>query len=594
MIEPAEQIKKEIVLHGIPASPGIAVGTAYLFTKDVPRVEERLLEDENCEDEINRMITAMEKSAKELNKILAFARQKVGDAKAKIFEAQIMVLEDPVLLKSLRSRITGERKNAEFIVSDEVGKYAKLMLAAHDEYMHERAHDIEDLRNRIIRNLQQEKLISKLDGSPVIVAHSLTPADTMILSRNKVLGYATDLGGITSHAALFSRSLKIPAVVGLGDVTREVALGDQIIIDGYNGVIIVHPTTQRLAEYETKRQRFVQFEAQLTQLKDLPAVTTDGRTIDLSANIELPEEMEYVVLQGSQGVGLYRTESMLMGRDDFPSEEEQYLQYKKVAERLYPHRVIMRTFDIGGDKIAPETAEEANPFLGWRGIRICLDRPELFLQQLRALLRASTRKNLAIMFPMISTISEVHLAKKYVEQAKGELRAKKIKFDNKLQIGVMIEVPSAALSAGPIAALVDFLSIGSNDLTQYLLAVDRGNSLVSGLYQEFDPSVLITLKHVINSGHKHGKWVGICGGLAGNPVATALLIGLGMDELSVVPAVLPEIKKIIRSLSYADMQMIARKALAMSTTKEVESCLRKFLQAGCPDIPLENHQNTDS
>jgi phosphotransferase system enzyme I (PtsI) len=589
MMEHVEKIKKEVVLHGIPASPGIAVGTAYLFAKQTPRVEERMLDGESCEEEIDRMTMAIRKSAKELNKILTFARQKVGDAKAKIFEAQIMVLEDPVLLQSLRTRINNERKNAEFIVSDEVGKYAKLMLAAHDEYMHERAHDIEDVRNRIIRNLQQEKLISKLDGSPIIVAHSLTPADTMILSRNKVLGYATDLGGITSHAALFSRSLKIPAVVGLGDVTRGVGLGDQIIIDGYSGVIIVHPTTQRLRDYEVKRQHFMQFEEQLTQLKDLPAETKDGHAIELSANIELAQELEYVVLQGSQGVGLYRTESLLMGRDDFPSEEEQYLEYKKVAERLYPHRVIMRTFDIGGDKIAPETAEEANPFLGWRGIRICLDRPDLFMQQLRALLRASTRKNLAIMFPMISTISEVREAKKYVEQAKAELRAKKVKFDNKLKIGVMIEVPSAALSAGPIASLVDFLSVGSNDLTQYLLAVDRGNSLVSNLYHEFDPAVLITLKHVINSGHKHGKWVGICGGLAGNPLATALLIGLGMDELSVVPAVLPEIKKIIRSLNYTDMQMIARKALSMSTTEEVESYLRKFLKEGCPDIPLENH-----
>jgi phosphotransferase system enzyme I (PtsI) len=366
-------------------------------------------------------------------------------------------------------------------------------------------------------------------------------------------------------------------------------MGDQIIIDGYSGAIIVHPTTQRLGEYETRRQHFIQFEAKLTQLKDLPAETKDGHAVELSANIELPEELEYVVLQGSQGVGLYRTESLLMGRDDFPSEEEQYLQYKKVAERLYPHRVIMRTFDIGGDKIAPETAEEANPFLGWRGIRICFDRPDLFMQQLRALLRASTRKNLAIMFPMISTIGEVREAKKYVEKAKAELRAKKIKFDNKVNIGVMIEVPSAALSAGPIASLVDFLSIGSNDLTQYLLAVDRGNSLVSNLYQEFDPAVLITLKHVINSGHKHGRWVGICGELAGNPVATALLIGLGMDELSVVPAVLPEIKKIIRSLNYADMQLIARKVLGMSAHEEVESCLRKFLKEECPDIPLENH-----
>ncbi len=582
-------VKKEKLLRGVPASPGIAVGNAYLYTKEIPSVQERLLEDGTYEQEIDRMSAAIQKSEKELGKILAFARQKVGDAKAKIFEAQIMVLQDNVLIESLKKRIQKEKKNAEFIVSDEISKYAKLMLSAHDEYMHERAHDMEDLRNRIIRNMYQEKLISKLEGSSIIVAHSLTPADTMILSRNKVLGYATDLGGVTSHAALFSRSLKIPAVVGLGDVSREVETGDQLIIDGYSGVIVVHPTEERLKDYEAKRQHFVLFEEQLAQLKDLPAETKDGHAIELSANIELPEELEYVVLQGSRGVGLYRTESLLIGQDDFPTEEEQYLEYKKVADRIYPHRVIMRTFDIGGDKIAPEMAEEANPFLGWRGIRICLDRPDLFMQQLRALLRASARKNLAIMFPMISTIGEVHKAKEFVEQAKAELCAKEIAFDANVQIGVMIEVPSAALSAGPIAALVDFLSIGSNDLTQYLLAVDRGNSLVADLYQPFDPAVLITLKHVINSGHKHGKWVGICGEFAGNPVATALLIGLGIDELSVVPAVLPEIKKIIRSLNYSDMQIITRKALNLSTGDEVDSCLRKFLISECPDIPVENN-----
>ncbi|HEV8537286.1 MAG TPA: phosphoenolpyruvate--protein phosphotransferase [Bacteroidota bacterium] len=582
------RIKTEVILHGNPASPGIAIGTAYLYLKEIPRVEERILTD-GFNEEIERVRRAIEKSSKELNKILAFARQKVGDAKAKIFEAQIMVLEDQVLIESLQKRIVNEKRNGEFVVSDEIGKYAKLMLAANDEYMHERAHDMEDLKNRIIRNMQQEKLISKLEGIHIVVAHTLTPADTMILSRNKVLGYVADLGGVTSHAALFARSLKIPAVVGLGDISRVVETGDHLILDGYGGTIVVHPTKERLQEFERKRQHFVQFEAQLTVLKDLPAETKDGRTIELSANIELPEELEYVVLQGSQGVGLYRTESLLIGRDDFPSEEEQYLEYKKVTDRIYPHRVIMRTYDIGGDKIAPETAEEANPFLGWRGIRICLDRPEFFMQQLRALLRASTRKNLAIMFPMISTLSEVHKALEYVELAKTELRGQNVKFDEGVQIGVMIEVPSAALNAGAIAALVDFLSIGSNDLTQYLLAVDRGNSLVTSLYQEFDPSVLITLKHVINSGHKHGKWVGICGELAGNPAATALLVGLGIDELSVVAGILPEIKKIIRSLRYTDMQTIARKALGMATGEEVETCLVGFLRNACPDIPLENN-----
>jgi len=581
--------KKELVLRGVPASPGIAMGQAYVFLKEVQRIEERSIAEKDVAEEIARVEAAIEKSAKELTKILSFARLKVGDAKAKIFEAQVMVLEDPVLIGTLKDRIRSERKNGEYIVSNEISKYARLMLAAHDEYMHERAHDIDDLKNRIVRNLAQEKAISRLEGTPVVVAHSLTPADTMILSRNHVLGYATDLGGITSHAALFSRSLKIPAIVGLGDASRAIEHGDPVILDGYAGTLVVHPTPERTKEYEAKRLRFEAFERQLTSLKDLPAETKDGHAVELSANIELPEELEFVVVQGSQGVGLFRTESLLIERDDFPSEDEQFKEYKKVADRIYPNRVIMRTFDIGGDKIAPETAEEANPFLGWRGVRICLDKPDLFLNQLRALLRASARKNLAIMFPMVSSIDEVMAAKEYVKKAKADLKARKIRFDDKLQIGVMIEVPSAALTASQIAAEVDFLSVGSNDLTQYLLAVDRGNSLVSALYQPFDPSVLITLKHVINAGHKNGKWVGICGELAGNPLATALLIGLGMDELSVVPAVLPEIKKIIRSLRYTDMVALARQALGMPTARKVRECLTTFLTKSCPDIPIDNH-----
>lgn len=587
-MEATQRAKKEIVLRGVPASPGIAMGTAFLYVKEMPHVEERALASDQVALEIDRFQRATEKSSKELHKILAFARQKVGNAKARIFEAQTMVLEDVVLLDAITNRIRGELKNAEFIVSDEIGKYSRLMLAAHDEYMHERAHDMEDLRQRIVRNLAQEKLISKLEGSPIVIAHNLTPADTMILSRNHVLGYATDLGGVTSHAALFSRSLKIPAIVGLGDVTRELESGDQVIIDGYSGTLVIHPTAERVRECEAKREHFLAFEAKLTELRDLPATTTDGHSVELSANIELPEELEYVVGQGSEGVGLYRTESLLIGRDDFPSEEEQYLEYKRVADRLYPQRVIMRTFDIGGDKLAAEMAEEQNPFLGWRGIRVCLDRPELFMNQLRAMLRASTRKNLAVMFPMVTTLKEVRLAKEFLERAKTELRSKKIKFDEKLSVGVMIEVPAAALNASRIAAEVDFLSIGSNDLVQYLLAVDRGNSLVADLYEEFNPAVLLTLKHVIGAGHKQHIWVGICGGMAGNPIAAPLLIGLGMDELSVVPAVLPEIKKIIRSLSHAEMQQVARTALTFGSGDEVEAYLRSYFKKHLPDIPIED------
>jgi len=581
--------KKEVVLTGIAASPGIVCGTAFEYVKPEPVVEERELADaEAVETDLDRFDRALGKSSRELKKILTFARQKVGDAKARILEAQIMVLDDPFLQNTIRKRIREERKNVEFVVHDEIGRYAKLMMAARDEYMHERAHDMEDLKNRIVRNLHLESMTSKFDGSHIIVAHNLTTADTMILSRNEVLGYATDMGGVTSHAALFSRSLKIPAVVALGDVTRAIHSGDIIILDGYSGRVVVNPGPASMRAYEERRRKMAEFEEKLAGFKDLPATTTDGHTVELSANIELSDELHYVVMQGSQGVGLYRTESLLIGAEDIPTEEVQLSEYRRICDTIYPGRVIMRTFDIGGDKLAPEMAEEDNPFLGWRGIRISLDRPEMFMDQLRAMLRASTKKNMAIMFPMVTTLNELRLAKKFVEQAKSDLRALKIKFDENIPVGVMIEVPAAAMNASELAAEADFLSIGSNDLVQYMLAVDRGNSLVASLYDEFDPAVLTTLKHVVNAGHKRKIWVGICGGMAGNPIAAPLLIGLGMDELSVVPAVLPKIKKIIRSVSYVALQALAREALSKRSGLEVKQLLRDFVAREIPDIPLED------
>ena len=590
-IDQENSLTKETVIKGIAAAPGIAIGHAYVFKKEAPVVEAWTIGSDGVGQELERLDRAIARSERELNKILAFAQQKIGDAKAKIFEAQIMVLQDHVLLNSITGRIRTEKKNAEYIVNDEIEKYARLMFAAHDDYMHERAHDVEDLKNRIIRNLLEEKLYSRLDESAVIVAHNLTPADTMILSRNNVLGYATDMGGVTSHAALLSRALKIPAAVGFGEASRTVLTGDLVVLDGYGGTMIVHPTRETIAEAEQKRERFLQFESRLVGLKNLPATTTDGHTVELSANIEFQEEIEYVVVQGSQGIGLYRSESLLLNRDDFPSEEEQYREYKKIAGHMYPQRVIMRTFDVGGDKIAPEMAEEANPFLGWRGIRMMLDRPDLLMDQLRAMLRASTRKNLAIMFPMVTMIEEVRKVKEYVQRAKTELHEKKVKFDAKIQIGVMIEVPVAALAAELIAGEVDFLSIGSNDLTQYLLAVDRGNGLVSELFQELHPVVLDIVKRIIDGGHKQKKWVGICGEMASRPLAVPLLLGLGIDELSVTPSMLPEIKKIIRSVSYGETQKLAQQALSSTSAHEVESAARSFMKSTCPDIPLDDENN---
>ncbi|RPH36754.1 phosphoenolpyruvate--protein phosphotransferase, partial [bacterium] len=484
-------------------------------------------------------------------------------------------------------RIRKELKNAEWIVFDEIGKYKKLMLAASDEYMHERAHDVDDVTNRIIRNIQDQKLYSKLEGEAIVVSETLTPADTVIFSRNMILGYATDLGGVTSHAAIISRALKIPAVVGLRHATKQIHTTETIAIDGYAGAIILNPTNETIEALRAKALRFRRFEEELVGLAELRAETPDHREIELSANIEFPEEVEFARLQGSEGVGLYRTESLLLGRETYPTELEQFEVYNKVAEGMYPHPVIFRTFDIGGDKLAPDSYHEDNPFLGWRGIRVMLDRPELFLDQIRAILRASSRRNVRVMFPMVSKMKEVRAAKEILARAKQDLAARGVPFDPKIKIGVMIEVPSAAILAEEIAQEVDFLSIGTNDLIQYLLAVDRDNSSVAALFQQFNPAVLRTIRMIVESGHKRHVWVGMCGEMAGDPVATVLLIGLGLDELSVNPAILPEIKKIIRSVKYRDARRIAVKILSYSTEEEIKEFLSSTIKNKVPQIPIE-------
>ncbi|MCK5571116.1 MAG: phosphoenolpyruvate--protein phosphotransferase [Bacteroidetes bacterium] len=498
-----------------------------------------------------------------------------------------MILGDQILMETIEKRIADEKTNAEFLVSDEITKYKRMMLAAHDEYMHERAHDLDDVMNRIIRNIQDQKLHSRLEGESIIVSETLTPADTVIFSRNQVLGYATDLVGMTSHAAILSRSLKIPAVVGLRNASRQIRTGDRIAVDGYSGLFIINPSEETLQNLKRKAARFKEFEDRLTEIVSLTAETPDHRHIELSANIEFPEEIEFARLQGSAGIGLFRTEGQLLGLASYPSEDEQYETYRTVADQIYPHPVIFRTFDIGGDKLVPETYQEANPFLGWRGIRVLLDRPDLFLNQLRAILRASAGKNVRVMFPMVSTIGEVTMAKDMLERAKAELTRRELAFDPNIKIGVMIEVPSAALLTDRIAPMVDFLSIGTNDLIQYMLAVDRDNSAVAPLYQQFNLAVLRIIKMVIDAGHNNNVWVGMCGEMAGDPLATVLLVGLGLDEFSVLPSILPEVKKIIRTIKVKEAKRVADVAMTLPTADEIKKHLLAFMKKRMPDIPIE-------
>jgi phosphoenolpyruvate-protein phosphotransferase (PTS system enzyme I) len=582
-----QQPKQETLIKGIAAAPGIAFGPAYIYSKQIPRVHEKTITDDEVASEIERLRNANARSEKELSKIHAFAEQKLGSQSARIFEAQIMILGDAILMGAIERRITAEHKNAEFVVADEISKYRKMMLASSDEYMHERAHDVDDVMNRIIRNIQEQKLYSRLEGESIIISETLAPADTVIFSRNQILGYATDLGGITSHAAILSRSLKIPAVVGLRIATKSIATGDMIALDGYAGLIVVNPGEETLLALDRKKQRFKEFEERLVNIAGLTAETLDHKHIELSANIAYENEIAFALEQGSAGIGLFRTESQLIGRDSYPDEEDQYRAYKAVADAVAPNSVIFRTFDVGGDKIAPDAEHETNPFLGWRGIRVLLDRPDLFLAQLRGILRASTRKNVRIMFPMISTVDEIRRAKGALKQAMADLDARGLPYDRDVKVGVMIEVPAAAVMADQIAAEVDFLSIGTNDLIQYLMAVDRDNDAVQPLYQQFNPAVLRTVKFVIEAGHKKGVWVGMCGEMAGDPLATVLLVGLGIDELSVGPAVLPEIKKIILSIKQKDAKRVADKALAMASDHEIREYLSSIIRNKIPEIPLD-------
>jgi phosphotransferase system enzyme I (PtsI) len=581
-----QTIKQEMKLKGIPASPGIAIGPVFLFRKHEPRILIRTITAGEVKQEIERLQNAISRSRKELTKVYEFAEQKLGSAQSKIFEAQLMILEDVVLFDAVYKRLKRERKNAEYLIKNEMEKYHQMMKASKDEYARERADDLLDVENRILRNLEEQKLISKIEGSHVVVSHNLAAADTLIFSRNDVLAYVTELGGATSHMALLARALKIPAVVGLHQLLSLVQTNDQVVVDGYSGTVVLYPSPGTLKYYEKKKTEYNTFEEALAPLRDLPAETLDGHRIKLAANIELEEELEFIKLQGADGIGLYRTESLLIGKEVFPSEEEQYEVYHRIAEAVFPKQAIMRTFDIGGDKFMTQAMKENNPFLGWRGIRVMLDKPQIFLDQLRALLRASTLKNLAIMLPMVTSIKEVKLGKQLIVQAKDDLRVHGIPFDENLPLGVMIEVPAAAVIADHLAREVSFLSIGTNDLIQYLLAVDRGNDIVSDLFQEFHPAVIRFLRRIIERGTQEHAWVGMCGQMAGDPLATILLIGLGLDEFSVVPNILPEIKKIIRSIHYTEAQHVAERVLAMQSEDEIKAFLKDLMNHKFPDIPI--------
>ncbi|MCX6173773.1 MAG: phosphoenolpyruvate--protein phosphotransferase [Ignavibacteriales bacterium] len=566
--------ESENILKGIAAAPGIAISKAFLYKKEKEEIVNDPITDVN--EALQNLETALHQSKKELRKIFSLAVDKLGEKRAAIFEAQIMILDDPILVATIQSRIKNEKRVPEYIVNDEISKYTDLMNLSHESYMKERSHDIEDIKNRIIRNLKKKKWKSRITNDVVVITTTVTPSDTVLFSRVNVKGYVTDFGGLTSHAAIVARSLNIPAVVGLHDATNRIKENDLIIIDGYKGEVIINPNDKQLQHYQKKIDKLTKEDHELIKLRDLSATTLDGKEIQLLANLDLIEEMEFIVQNRAKGVGLVRTEQLFEVYETFADEEEQFSVYKNIAERIYPEIVIIRAFDIGGDKVLPVDLKEPNPFLGWRGIRLLLDNTQLFKTQIRAVLRASTHKNIKFMLPMISSLYEIRTSKEIIDQCKSELKKEGKHFDKHMSVGIMIEIPSAAVMMQDFADEVDFASIGTNDLIQYLLAVDRGNDIVSNIYQEFHPAVVRTLYHIINNGKKTKTPVSMCGEMAADPFAVPLLIGLGLESLSVSASAIPHIKKIIRSIDLKEVELLANKCLELKTEKEINDAIHEY------------------
>ncbi|MEQ2130434.1 phosphoenolpyruvate--protein phosphotransferase [Caldanaerobacter subterraneus KAk] len=570
------------MLKGVAASPGIAIGKAFLYTKEKVTINVEKIEESKVEEEIAKFRKALEVTQEEIKKIKEKALEEFGKEKAEIFEAHLMLTSDPELIEGVENMIKTELVTADNAVNKVIEQNASVMESLNDEYLRERAVDLRDVGNRIIENLLGVKSVnlSDLEEEVVVIARDLTPSDTATMKKEMVLGFATDVGGRTSHTAIMARSLEIPAVVGLGNVTSQVKAGDLVIVDGLEGIVIVNPDEKTVEDYKSKKESYEKKVERLKQLKDLPAETPDGKKVMLAANIGTPKDIASALANGAEGVGLFRTEFLYMDRTNLPSEEEQFEAYKEVVEKMGGRPVTIRTLDIGGDKELPYLGmpKEMNPFLGYRAIRLCLDRPDIFKTQLRAILRASAYGNVQIMYPMISSVEEVRKANSILEEVKAELDREGVKYDKEIKVGIMVEIPSAALTADILAKEVDFFSIGTNDLTQYTLAVDRMNEHVKEYYQPFHPAILRLVKMVIDAAHKEGKFAAMCGEMAGDPLAAVILLGLGLDEFSMSATSIPEIKNIIRNVEYEKAKEIAEKALNMSEAKEIQKMMEEVIK----------------
>jgi len=583
-------LAKTEALQGIAASSGLAIGPAMVLPtadQDVPR---RSLQPADVAAEHARLDRAIAAARVELTELIVQVAALHEDATHAILEVQLMLLDDPAVRAETRQAIADELLNAEYAYHRVFARASAAYEASRAEIFRDRAVDFRDVSRRVLRQLTGglPSRLATIDTPCVVVAHDLEPSETIHFHKGKVLAVLTDEGGRTSHSALLARSHGIPAVVGLRNVTRLVEDGDLVAVDGYSGAVWPRPSTRRADRFRRRIRVVAEHGKELEALRDLPAITPDGRAIELSANLEIPEEVGHVLESGASGIGLYRTEFFYLGRPHLPTEEEQTDAYRGVAERMHPRPVIIRTMDLGGDKVASymRTDDEANPFLGWRGIRFALHHPEVFRTQLRAIFRASAVGNVKVMFPMVTTYDELDQALALCDEVKLELTREKVPYDHACEIGMMVETPSAVWSADLMAKRVAFFSIGSNDLIQYTLAMDRGNAKIAYLYEPLDPAVLRSIRATVAAGHAAGRWVGLCGEMAGDPKIAALLLGMDVDEFSVSPFDLPRVKAVIRTITHARARELAASALQLPTATAIRRMLDRELVPLLPALLL--------
>ena len=582
-------IKGEKVYHGIAVSAGVCRGKVVVLHRARHAIVRREVEPDAVPQEIKRFEHALVRTRMQITEIQRRVADTMSSSEADIFDAHLLMLEDRVLIEEVLKIIREQKTNADFAFHTASDRYIAVLEMVEDPYLRERAADLRDLTNRVLDNLlnvKQQLDLRHLTEPCVLVGHDLSPSTTAQLDRNFVLGFATEIGGKTSHTAILAKSLDIPAVVGAPNISEELETGDYVLLDGYNGTVIVNPTDQTLFEYGQLAKIKATLGEKLREIQRQPAITLDGQTVHLSANIEDQHDVEAVLKHGAEGVGLFRTEFLFINRESLPTEEEQLKVYRDVAAALKPQPVIIRTLDLGGDKFSShlQIAKEVNPFLGWRAIRFCLAQPDVFRAQLRAILRASAEGNVKMMYPMISGLDELTQANAHVEKCKAELRAENIPFDENLEIGVMIEIPSAVLVANSLAKKVKFFSIGSNDLIQYTLAADRTNEKVAHLYEPTHPAILRLIKMTVDAAHAHGNWVGVCGEIAGDPVLAPLLIGLGVDELSAAPSAIDSVKYIIRRVKQDEARKLAEFALQCESPSEIYSRCQQLARQTAPSL----------